>query len=631
MSGLRPDHIALLVACGVPVIGAFLVSSGLFTIDELIYLISAEAMASHRSLTVENGFSQLGSEDLKLILLVDGPNGLTPQYPPGLATLGLPLYAALGARGLILLNALAAAGVAVLTWCLAQKLYRSAAVATVSVMVLTFATFQLDYAWGVWPHMTSAFFVLLSFLLALRAMESADPKPVVLYAILSGLAVGTGLLFRADSILVLPIIAACIFFAGKRPVLTMIGGAIGLVPGLAVAAWVNLHKFGTPNVLSYGRTGSGGGDDINSHLGAAFIIAAVMIAMLLVRSVPWTHTRKIIGLITLVAAALVALAAPSIRTMLFAILEGYMALFVDSRLIEDPRDGVQWADDGTLLFWGVAKKAVFQSLPWLAILTVLFIASWRKEHVRPHVMLLIFVFIWSLPFTALSWHGGFSSSMRYFLPMLPVLVVLSSALMVDLASRTQISLAVTILGMAAGLFFSFLQFEPSETFTDGRLQQSMNLYVFYGLTLVVIGSALLTRLAHASTAPALLAVGFGLGVGGFSSTVVDVTFAQKTRTTNAAVSDLARNLSGPLLIYGSPRAFAFAVERPDVILGVSKSQKHEVDVDLFTRAIGSGYRAVTTLETAEYVRQATGLSYTDLDISPNRTWVEVIAAPAPPD
>ena len=52
-----------------------------------------------------------------------------------------------------------------------------------------------------------------------------------------------------------------------------------------------------------------------------------------------------------------------------------------------------------------------------------------------------------------------------------------------------------------------------------------------------------------------------------------------------------------------------------------------IDLDLFTRAIRSGFRTVTTLETADYVSRATDLSYTDLDISPSRAWVEIVAAP----
>src|SRR6056297_2775806 len=106
----RTRQLLLLFVCAVPLFGAVHLSDGLFTIDELIYLISADALARDGALTVDNGFSQFGSEDLNLWFLVEGPNGLAPQYPPGVAILGLPFYLLFETRGLIVMNALAAVG-----------------------------------------------------------------------------------------------------------------------------------------------------------------------------------------------------------------------------------------------------------------------------------------------------------------------------------------------------------------------------------------------------------------------------------------------------------------------------------------------------------------------------------------
>ena len=69
---LLPIALALLV-------GAFLVSPGLFIIDEVIVLSGAQALLSTGGFVVENGWSEFSSPDLKLWLFVAGPHGLAPQ------------------------------------------------------------------------------------------------------------------------------------------------------------------------------------------------------------------------------------------------------------------------------------------------------------------------------------------------------------------------------------------------------------------------------------------------------------------------------------------------------------------------------------------------------------------------
>lgn len=624
---MNPQRWALVLACAFPVLGAFLVSSGVFTIDELIYLISADALARNGSLIVDNGYAEFGSRDLKLWFLIEGPNGLTPQYPPGQAALALPFFVTLGAQGLVLLNSLAAAGSAVLTWALARRLYQDAAVATVAVLMLTFCTFQLDYAWSLWPHMTTAFFVLLAFYLAAGAMEHQTTGAVLTFSIGSGLAVGAGVLLRADAVLVLPIIAACVVVAARHPFLTTLGGFMGLVPGVAIGAFVNLFKFGTPNILSYGRTGTGGGTDITSHLSTLVVIGAALLALFALRFVKWTRPRLRIGAVLLLAGAIALLAIPETRDILARLGRGFTALFVDSRTINDTRLGIERLDDGSLLFWGVAKKAMFQSLPWLAILIALMLTPWRKEHIRPNLMLLCFVTIWSLPFVALAWHGGFSSSMRYFLPMLPALVILGSATIVEMAAHSKRPIRLTLVGIMAGLALGIALFDSGNLQTDGFTQQALTLYVFSAALLVIAVVSLFRRFAPSLNTAGLVAAGVGLGTATFGSVLVDVSFSQQLRARSAAVSTVAESLKGPVLIHGRPSFFAFGVARPDVILAIGERITDEADTDLFVDAIRSGYRAVAPIQTAEFIASTTDLSYVDLDISPDRQWVEIVAGP----
>lgn len=621
------ERLVLLLVCGIPILGAFFVSSGLFTLDELIYLISVDAMATRGSLIVDNGSSQFASADLNLWFLIDGPNGVTPQYPPGLALLGAPFYLALGARGLILLNALAAAGIALLTFFLAKRLYGGAVIPVVSVLILTFCTFQLEYAWGIWPHMTSAFFVLLAFSHSLNAMESEQTAVVLRNAIGSGLAVGAGMLLRADAFLVLPIIATCVFLAARRPVLTMLGGAMGLVPGIVAGAWFNLYKFGSPNFLSYGRTGSGGGTDVTTYLGLCAVLAAAFLGLLFLRSLEWTRPRIRHGVIAGIAVLAVLTTLPQTRDILTTLGRGFMALFVDSRTIVDSREAVAFDDEGFLIFWGIAKKALFQSMPWLAVLAALLLSPWRRELWKPNGLLLVFLVIWSLPFVALSWHGGLGSNMRYFMPALPIFAILSSALIAELANGVTKPGHLAASGIVGGVVLGVVLYDGGDRFPDGFTQQALTLYVFIGTLVIVAAASLLNRTVPALRAPAFLAVSFSLGIGVFASALVDVTYAQRLRTTTAAVSDLTEGLPGPVLIYGAPKLFAFAVRRPDVILGMAEMNAEKIDYDLFVDAIGSGYRAVAPLDTAEQVSEVTNLTFVGLDISPDGQWVEIVAAP----
>lgn len=619
-----PLRVVVVLACFVPVIGAFIVSSGLFTIDEFIYLISTDAMASRGSLTVENGYGQFASEDLRLWFLVNGPNGLAPQYPPGLAILGTPFYWAFGPRGLIVMNAVAAAGVALLTWRIALALYADATVALVSVLLLVLGTFYLDYAWGIWPHMTSVLFLMGAFYLLLKAIAADAPRTVFGFAAASGLSVGLGMTFRADAILALPIFTACALLYAARPIMTLVGGALGFLPGVSALALANFYKFGTLNFLSYGRTGSGGGDDVTSHLGVAMVFLVALAVIWAARGLKWS--KRWAGPGAVLAAVVVALLmlVPATNEFLRSLLRGYIALFLDARTITESKHGLGFTADGSLIFWGVAKKAIFQSLPWLGILAALVFGAWKPEHRRAHLIILIFALFWSVPFASLAWHGGFSSSMRYFMPLVPLLAVLGAALVVDLASRSPMPVALPVIGAVIGLVLSVAVFLWGGVST-GFTQQALNLLVFCLIAAAVTAASLRSLIGAVARPVALTTVGFGIGVSFFGSVIVDVSFSQLTRERSTTAAEAARSVAGPVLFYGSPKVFAFAASRPDVLVGVSDRLTQEIDVRLFKNALDEGYRVFATLGTAEDVGEVTDLGYVETGLFPDGSIVEMVA------
>ena len=103
----------------------------------------------------------------------------------------------------------------------------------------------------------------------------------------------------------------------------------------------------------------------------------------------------------------------------------------------NPRLHWEGVPDGTRSFWGLSKKALGQSLPWLGLLALLLRPQLWQGRSRSFTCALIFTALFMLPFLIRSWHGGMSSNMRYFLPALPVLSILAATLIHDLLDRDE--------------------------------------------------------------------------------------------------------------------------------------------------------------------------------------------------
>lgn len=624
-TGQMLGRAALACLCLLPVIGAFYVSTGLFTIDELIHLLAVDAFANQRALTVDNGYSSFGSDDLKVWFLVSGPNGLAPQYPPGVAIFGAPLYALFGLRGLVLLNSLAALGTALVTWKLAVRLYRDPTIAALSVATLVLGTFFLEYAWAIWPHMTSCFFVLLALWLTLCAIDAPEPGSALRFAVGAGLAVGAGVMMRTDTVLILPVIAAVITLYSTRPVRMILGGTLGLAPGLAVLALVNQHKFGTMNFLSYGRNGSGGGDDLSSHSAMAVAMALILAACLaarLVQEAPRWRVPVIAGAGAGLGALLLL---PGAVGFVGDALRGYLGLFVDSRTLIETRAGTGFADDGTLIFWGTAKKAIFQSLPWLGILAALVLGAWPAAHRRGHLVLSLMVLIWTLPFAALSWHGGYSSNMRYFFPLLPALAILGSAALTSLGRHTSRPVTLILIGLIGALAVEL------HLFTAGRIslgyfQQALTLQVFIVVALLAALTTLGASIRKLAAPAAMVGVGAGLATTTVASVVFDTVYSQIERANSARLSAVAADLPGPALFYGAPKGFASAVERSDGLIGVQHRLTGKIDADLFHTLLGAGYRIYATYGIARRAAELDGIGFIPVEAFPEGTTVEIVTS-----
>lgn len=567
------------------VAGAFVVSDGLYNIDEFIYLAAVEAMRARGSLVIENGFEEFGAESLKLWFLVKGPNGLAPQYPVGSTLAGVPFAILFGTRGLIILNALAAAATLFVTHSLARSLCGDKRAAFLSVLVLVAGTYWLEYAYGLWPHALSVFFVTTALFCAVRALR--EGAGVVGWGTLSGLAVGAGFLFRTDSILILPAIGATLILFAERPWRGIAGGILGLLPAAGIASFANELKFGSFNPLSYGPR-DGGGVAPSSHLGSLAIACLIFMFLLAVRHVRWRREFNDPALVAGIAFVGLVCTVPVMRELALQYFTGAYALVVDAKTINDPLPEIFRNADGVLFIAGAPKKALGQSLPWLGLLLMLVMQPWHAENRRAVIIVLVALVFWTLPFFMRSWHGGFGSNMRYFLPLLPLLSILATKLWIDLTNVTGGESRLVVPGAIAGvgLLAGWILLGPSHF---AGAQQIMPTYLLFAVALasLLAGWHGRGRIAIAHAAQFVVAAGFIVST---MFAIKDFEASQFNRAGIARASDALSHIPSPSLIVGYPEIFTFQIGRPGRLIAAPDRLTGKIDIRLLQDALASGYR-----------------------------------------
>ena len=579
----------LIFLSGLLILGACFASTGFYIIDEVVYITGADTFLSSQSLFIENGFEDFRSRDLRWIdLLVFGPEGLTPQYPVGSALVGAGLIGLLDVRGILLFHAVCMAATVFVTRALAIKLFKDETIGLFAALLFYFGTFVSEYAFGLWPHAVSILSVSTAFLWFLHALD-ADEKAFT-YASVSGLILGAGFLFRLDSILLLPVIALLTVPLAIRPVSIFAGGAVGLLPAVLILAIANQIKFGTPNPISYGQNG---GDVALS--GYIPVIAGAMALMAGLTGLRFSRVRiepRVGVVFFIVALAGAAIFLPDVQRILQRIYTGFVALFVDAKTIDDPRPGVRRAPDGTLWFWGLPKKALGQSLPWIGVILFLIFAPWGK-HRRAIQIILVFVVVWSFPFVIRAWHGGLGLNMRYLLPTLP----LFSALCVMLIWRLAEGRERPVLLLGAPAVLGFLVGVAQTSFSTAAISgvhQILSTYVLFAvaLTSLIAGMQFLPKGLFGALA--LRTTGFGIGLAVFIS-ASDVWISQLRRLD--VLADTSQGYNGPTIVY--LHAFRSALHAPNQLFAVPHWANGGPDAKLVNKGLTEGYRILMPLLMAD--------------------------------
>lgn len=406
----------------------FVLPAAPFSIDNFLYFEMARAMAEEGSFALVDPGRPVGAPPLTLNFTYAIEGEVYPQYPGGYALVAAPFYAVGGFHGLVMLNVLAACVCAALTFRIAVVLYGEREAAWLASGLFAGASFAAVYALGVWPHLLTLALILCGVERAAAAGRDGEARPLLALAF-GGLAFGLALNVRVDALF--PAAAVLIWlrlfaFPGRR--LAALAFVAGFAPGLLLASGVNWVKFGDPSPFSYGPKE---GLDSAAAYGPLILAAVVGAVALFVFDARWRWVGDVVARVRTRNGALVALGllvvglllVPAVRTLAFNM---YVLVFDLQRLSPETwQPGVERGADGVVTFWGRYKKALVQSLPWIALAIGPVWAFVRGEQARAHALMLGVIAAPIVFYSLNQWHGGLSYSMRYFLPAVPMLAVLA--------------------------------------------------------------------------------------------------------------------------------------------------------------------------------------------------------------
>jgi hypothetical protein len=539
----------LLVAAVVLALGHAMSIPGSLSIDEVTYSLSARSLALGHGIEVWNGYEETPSAALAPAWLKPIGGRLVSQYPDFFLFLALPAYRVLGFRGLFMVNVTAFVVVCALIWSLAARRF-GARVAATSVALFAGASFAWEYAVAAWPHMVATLFVVTPLVLVDRLVELPSARRRIALAVAAGLVAGFGVGVRLDVAFALAALFAALLL--QRPARWLEGLALvaGSLPPLTGLALLNRAKFGLTTPFTYGPS-YGIAVGIGPYvplLAAGGVLGALI----------WLATRPAISrhlrphrLGAVAAVALVAaLALPSARAAIVAAARGFGELLLDLRLREIERvdPASSRGPDGSVLYFASLKKALLQSCPWLLLTIPPLIAARRERGTIDRFVLWLAVPVaFVVPYGVFSWDGGLCLNQRYFLPALPVLVILGALGLEQLVARASLKSYGVWLAAATGLaaMVGVAAAVPFDTGDQALLLLTFPLAVAAALGAALVAPVLRPRLPPIATARVAVAIaGVAIGVATYSCLLYDLPRTLGLRGAYAANGDVVRAAVG---------------------------------------------------------------------------------------
>ncbi len=452
-----PRSLALMGGLGAALIVtlSLILPAGTILIDEVIYALMVHEWVDHGRRVILNGDLGFVTDASGMLLAKAAPEGpaLLPQYPPLIADLGGPLFAAFGLQGLFLLNALGfLLGCAALGW-VAWRLTGSRRIVLSAVLIQVFCTFSLQYAFAPWPHQITTGLVMAAVALVVEGLRRPPGAALGLGAA-AGLVLGVSIGVRVDGVLaLLALVLVCLFVRPVR-LWPILGLGLGVIAPLVWISLINGERFGITHPFTYGREAEGGRTDPAHYLVLGTVVLAGVAALWGLSRLP----RPQRPLLALAGGAVAALAVALVidLPLLSSIARGAVRTLIDMPLIP-PSDhlsaepmpfrggqvylatlGRIATESGQTIYHFTLKKAVLQSLPWLPVIALaLLLPRPEREAQRLPLAVLMLVPLGFVSFVAATgWDGGPTYNMRYVQPALPLLALAMAMSLSRLASLT---------------------------------------------------------------------------------------------------------------------------------------------------------------------------------------------------
>ncbi|MEO0464915.1 MAG: hypothetical protein AAF216_00105 [Pseudomonadota bacterium] len=422
----------LFAVLGLTTLAVLLAAPASLGVDGTIHIWMVDAMVNGGHLHIAERGGVAASPELQTLLSHDVNGRVMPQYPSGYAVFAAPFYWALGIKGLLWINAFSFMVVLWATRRIALGLYGDETLAWIAVGLTGAASLLPGYAFIILPHMSSLALTLVAIERCVSATRRGATRPGLDLA-LAGLALGAGLNLRVDVILAIAAVFVWLRVFGlpgaRRTCLFYL---LGLVPGLLFASVLNDAKFGTFVPISYGP--KGGADGVSNYglpaigLGMAFLavvlvdVTAPRFQVLRNKTARFLAPKHLIWGGGVVCAAVLLLA--PLRELAFNI----YVLVVNLQSAGDwqVRLGLSRDEFGFASFYGLNKKALLQSMPFAVLLLVPAVDLVRGRNWKTHSLGFGVIAAVVLFYSLSQWHGGLGMNMRYFIPAVPFVAILSA-------------------------------------------------------------------------------------------------------------------------------------------------------------------------------------------------------------
>lgn len=457
------------IAGVIAIMGSFLTPVTAFNTDEVAYIEMARAMAERGSLFVDHQAAPADAPALTRTYWVATAHGdrVVPQYPSGYALVAAPFYKLFGLKGLVLMNAIAGFLALWLTWKIALRMTADETIAATALLIAAFASYISSYMFAIWPHALALGVVLAGVLLVLDAAEKQG-RDRYWRASAAGLFFGLGMFFRMDAVL----LAAAVFFwlrlfALPKDRLIAIVFLVSLIPALWLSAWINEIKYDIFQPFTYGPKEDSNDNFYNYVLFGAVGIGGLIFSFVIDTSQAWVRRAvdavrqpKVLGLCAIAIGAIALFVDP-----LFSLLRGVYVLTFDIQALakENFVEGLYRNHYGQIDYWGLPKKAFFQNLPFAALALAPIMMFFRGVNVKTTGFCLLIIGAPLAFYSIRSFQGGMTFNMRYFLPMIPFVAILSAVALGEIQRKANLSPKTFRYSLFAGAFAGVLFYSTLST------------------------------------------------------------------------------------------------------------------------------------------------------------------------